>query len=206
MGKRLDSIEDVASTNAKIRDDIHNRLNNLYSQFERFSEDELKKRHALQSKIEGPARKIALPIIEVVVAEHDARMILFEEKSSSLQEGLRGNRSEITKLDARCEPLENSVNLLRADITAMEREMTRTENHLQELQSFKESTQADSVMQDKRLTDLETDGRIERLEQLIPQVQNIEEAIKIQNEANKQNIDSTASKARCLLYFLRVST
>lgn len=121
-------------------------------------------------------------------------MVLFEENAADLGQQLKAAQHEIDKLDARCEPLESSVNLLRIDVTSLEREMTKSENHLHELQSFKEAMDVQAEDLEKRIFDLENDKRIDRLEELFPRMTNVERAVQDNEYTNKARLDTCDSK------------
>lgn len=87
---------------------------------------------------------------------------------------IKSAEHEINKLDARCAPIERSLDLMRTDITSIERDMTKTEHKVHELQSSKESMEAVTQYLERRMTDLETDGRIDKLMELPPRVAEIE--------------------------------
>lgn len=128
------------------------------------------------------------------IPEHTAKLILNEEKARDLQECANSAKEEIGKLDARCEPLENASNLLRIDVTSLEREMLKTEHHLHVLQSFKETTEAEMHRLDERLIDIESDGRIEKLEELYPRVSDMEGTIKDNAADANERLDVLDSK------------
>ena len=191
--KRMDAIELSACTNAEIRDDMHCRLKNLVEEFETHRDHEMQKRHSMQSHIEG-GHHLSLHLCLLgnrCRLEHDARLILVEERAKTLVVDLKGARDGIERLDGRCGRLETATGLLRTDITATERELSKCESHVHELQSFRETADLQMHNLERRLTDLETDGRIERLEELIPRLSQLEKTVQEDAQRITERQDKT---------------
>ena len=191
--KRMDAIELSACTNAEIRDDMHCRLKHLTEEFETQRDHEMQKRHSMQSHIEGGHYHIYRSILTAksMLLEHDARLILVEERAETLAADLKGARDGIDRLDGKCGRLETATDLLRTDIAATERELTKCESHTHELQSFRETADLQIHTVERRLTDLETDGRIERLEELFPRISQIEKAVQEDEQRITERQDKT---------------
>lgn len=121
--------------------------------------------------------------------EHDARLILFEEEKGNLFKKLKNTQDGVQGLDARCQPLENAINALKTDMTSMEREILKAEKSIHDLKTFKETSNQTSRHLSERVTVIEKDERVDRLEELVPRIDNFEKKAFADHASHAQQID-----------------
>ncbi|GMH33339.1 hypothetical protein BSKO_01173 [Bryopsis sp. KO-2023] len=158
---RLDTLEDLSATNAEIRDKLGDRLGTLGDQLELLdTKQETKNREHKQNW-----------------QEHEARLALLDEKLYDVRVQVKGLQVSLESVEARQEPLETSLHLVRADVTAIEREMTGAGQQISALEIASDSLKTESQRLDNRLQAVEEDPRIAHLMSLEPRLDDFQNGV-----------------------------
>lgn len=112
--------------------------------------------------------------------------MILKERLDNVDVALKKTEASLEAVDARQDPFENSLSFLRKDLTVIEREVTETEHRVVELESFKETAEYNTEQHDRRLSDLENDNRVSKLEELYPRVTTLESLTEQQSTSVNQ--------------------
>eukprot|EP00210_Caulerpa_lentillifera_P000887 g858.t1 len=196
---RMDSIEEAADTSVQIRDNINKRLETLTNAFEMHNESYASRSKGLISRLEGAFldQSVFLDSIECVL-DQEATAIVLKERLENIDATLKKTEEDLEAIEARQDPFENSLSFLRKDLTVLEREVTEMEHRVVELESFKETEECNTEQHERRLSDLENDERVTKLETLYPRVSSLENLTEQQNKNSTQMHTLTEKKIGAL--------
>lgn len=116
-------------------------------------------------------------LICVVIIEHEARLALVDDKMHETKSDVKGLQVRLSDVEARQDPLETSVHLLRVDLTAIERETTGATQQISSLELASESMKCDAAELSDRVEILENDQRIPQLMLLEPQLNEFQNGV-----------------------------
>lgn len=112
-----------------------------------------------------------------VFSEHEARLALVDDKIHETKSDLKGLQVRLNDVEARQDPLETSVHLLRADLTVIERETTGATQQISSLELATESLKCDAEQLGDRVEILENDPRIPELMLLEPRLNEFQNGV-----------------------------